>query len=119
MGTVPHWKALRYGKDGSRELSCGSASSILKSNNLLHKRGFVKIQWLHTVNLENGEEILLNAHFLYSKVLQVTFSASLLRDRSLEILAVSNYFSPRCTYPLCRFLFKFSDKCPKFIFSIT
>ena len=52
--TVPHWKALRNGKDGSRELSCGSTSSIcqgiLKSHNLLHKQGFVKTQSLHTVN---------------------------------------------------------------------
>ena len=52
--TVPHWKALRYGKDGSREISCGSTSSIcqdiLKSDNLLHKRGFVKTQSLRTVS---------------------------------------------------------------------
>ena len=50
---VPHWKALRYGKDGPRQLSCGSISSIcqaiLKSDNLLHKWGFVDSQSLRTV----------------------------------------------------------------------
>ena len=50
---MPHWKALRYGKDGSRGLSCCSTFSIcqgvLKSENLLHKRGFVKTQSLRTV----------------------------------------------------------------------
>ena len=43
--TVPHWEALRHGKDGSRGLSCDRTSSIcqdiLKSDNLLHKPGFV------------------------------------------------------------------------------
>ena len=43
--TVPHLKALKYGKDGSGGLSCGSTSNIcqdvLKSNNLLHKTGIV------------------------------------------------------------------------------
>ena len=42
---VPHLKALRYGKDETRGLSCGSTSriwqDILKSDNLLHKQGFV------------------------------------------------------------------------------
>ena len=61
--TVPHWKALRYGKNGSRELSCGSTSSIcqgiLKSDNLLHKRAFVKTQSLHTVF------ILVNLDFIF------------------------------------------------------
>ena len=36
---VPHWKALRYGKDDSREKSCGSILNIhqdgLKSGNIL------------------------------------------------------------------------------------
>ena len=45
---VPHWKALRYGKDKSRRLSCGSTlnihQDILKSGNLLHKWGFVDSQ---------------------------------------------------------------------------
>ena len=40
---MPQWKALRYGKDDSREQSCGSTfiihQDILKSENLLHKRG--------------------------------------------------------------------------------
>ena len=55
--TVPHWKALRYGKDGTRGLSCGSTSNIcqdvLKSANLLHKQCFVDSQTqttLHPVN---------------------------------------------------------------------
>ena len=43
--TVPHLKGLRYGKDESRGLSCGCTSSIcqdvMKSDNLLHKWGFV------------------------------------------------------------------------------
>ena len=51
--TAPHWKALRYGKDGSSELSFGSTSSvcqgILKSDNLLLKQGFVKTQSLRIV----------------------------------------------------------------------
>ena len=54
--TVPNWKALRYGKDESRGISCGSTSSIcqdiLKSDNLLHKQGFVKTQSLHTVKFD-------------------------------------------------------------------
>ena len=56
---MPHWIALRHGKNGSRELSCGSTSSIcqniLKSDNLLHKGGFVKTQSLRTAsrNLQN------------------------------------------------------------------
>ena len=56
--TVPHWKALRYGKDESRELSCGSTSSIcqgiLKSHNLLHKQGFVETQSIRTVIAKKG-----------------------------------------------------------------
>ena len=43
--TVPHWKALIHGKDYSRGQSCGSTLNIyqefLKSENLLHKWGFV------------------------------------------------------------------------------
>ena len=42
--TVPHWKALRYGNDESRGISYNSTLNIcqdvLKSGNLLHKRGF-------------------------------------------------------------------------------
>ena len=51
--TVPDWKALRYYKGELRELSCGSTPSIckgiLESDNLPHKQGFVKTQFLHTV----------------------------------------------------------------------
>ena len=51
--TVPHWKALRYGKNGSRGLSCDSTFSIcqdiLKIENLLHKQGLVETQLLRTV----------------------------------------------------------------------
>ena len=46
--TVPHLKALRYGKFETRGLSCGGTSSIcqaiLKSDNLLHKWGFADSQ---------------------------------------------------------------------------
>ena len=39
------WERSRYGKDESRELNCGSTSSIyqdiLNGDNLLHKLGFV------------------------------------------------------------------------------
>ena len=42
--TVPHLKFIIHGKYETRGLSCGSTSSIcqeiLKSDNLLHKRGF-------------------------------------------------------------------------------
>ena len=52
--TVHHLKALIYGKYETRGLSCGNTSSIchgtLKSENLLHKMGFVKTQWLRTVD---------------------------------------------------------------------
>ena len=50
--TVPQLKALSYDRYERRGHSCGSTSSIcqdiLKSDNLLHKRGFVKTQSLHT-----------------------------------------------------------------------
>ena len=53
VDTVPHWNALRYGKDDSRGLSCGSALNIhqdvLKSGNLLHKQEFVDSQFDTTV----------------------------------------------------------------------
>ena len=43
--TVPYRKSLKYGIYERRGLSCGSTSSIcqdfLKSDNLLHKQGFV------------------------------------------------------------------------------
>ena len=46
---VPYWKALRYGKDDSRGLSCGSTLNIhqdsLKNGNSLHKWGFVDSQF--------------------------------------------------------------------------
>ena len=61
--TVPHWKALRYGKDNSRGLSCISTLNIhqgvLKSGNLLHKRGFVDSQLNCTVPLHNVESVRL------------------------------------------------------------
>ena len=50
---VPHWKALKYGKDDSRGLSCGSTLNIhqevLKNENLLHTRGFPDSQFGNTV----------------------------------------------------------------------
>ena len=53
--TVPYWKALRYDKDETRELSCGSTSRIcqdvLKSGNFLHKWDFFKTQLLCTVSV--------------------------------------------------------------------
>ena len=46
--TESHWKALRYSKYGSRKLRCCSTFSIcqyvLKSDNLLHERGFRVVQ---------------------------------------------------------------------------
>ena len=54
--TVPHWKALRSGKNETRGVSCSSNSSIynddLKRANLLHKRGPVDSQLIATVNWE-------------------------------------------------------------------
>ena len=51
--TVPHWKALRYGKADLRGLSCGSTlkiyQDVLKSGSLLHKQGFVDSQFGTTV----------------------------------------------------------------------
>ena len=51
---VHQWKALRYSKDDSRGLSCGSTLNIhqnlLKSGNLLHKQGFVDSQFCTTVH---------------------------------------------------------------------
>ena len=51
--TVPHCKALRYGEDETGGLNCGSTSSIckgvLKSGNLLHKRGLDDFQSHTTV----------------------------------------------------------------------
>ena len=53
--SVPHWKALRYGRYESRGLSCGSTFSIcqdiLKIENLLHKQGLVETQLLRTVGI--------------------------------------------------------------------
>ena len=50
--TVAHQKALSSGKREPRGLSCSGTLNIcrrlLKSVNLLYKRGFVKAQWLHT-----------------------------------------------------------------------
>ena len=55
--TVPHWKSLSYGKDESRELSCGFTSSIcldiMKSDNFLHKQEFVDSLSQTTVHAEN------------------------------------------------------------------
>ena len=52
--TVAHLKALTYGKYETRGLSCGSTLSIfkdvLKSGNLLHKRGFVDSQTVTTIS---------------------------------------------------------------------
>ena len=60
--TVPHWKALRYGKDGSKGLSCGSTSSIcedfLKSDNLLHKQGLVDSQLKTTVTKQENDTLI-------------------------------------------------------------
>ena len=53
--TVPHWKALRYGKVDLRELRCGSNlnlnihKDVLKSGNLLHIWGFGDFQFGNTV----------------------------------------------------------------------
>ena len=58
--TVPDWRGLRYVKDESIGLDCDSTSSIsqdiLKSDNLLHKQGFVKTQSSYTVTTVNESE---------------------------------------------------------------
>ena len=50
---VPHFKALRYGKDEKGRLSSRGISSIcqdvLKNGNLLHKTGLVDSQMVGTV----------------------------------------------------------------------
>ena len=50
--TVPHLKALRYGKDDSKGQSCGSTfnicQGILKIEDLLHEKGLVETQLLRT-----------------------------------------------------------------------
>ena len=49
---ITYWKALRCGKYETRGLNCGSTLSIcqdvLKSDNLLHKLGFVD-SLMHTI----------------------------------------------------------------------
>ena len=51
---MPHWKALSSGKYVPRQLSCGSTLNIcqgvLKSANLLHKRGFILFPMASTVH---------------------------------------------------------------------
>ena len=51
--TVPHLKALKYDKEGSRQLCCGCTFStyqdVLKNDNLLHKQGFVDFIMYTTV----------------------------------------------------------------------
>ena len=53
--TVPHLKALRYGKEASRGLCCGSTFNIIQGilniEDLLHKQGLVETQLLRTVIL--------------------------------------------------------------------
>ena len=59
--TVPHWKALRYGKDESKRLSYDSTPSIcpdvLKSDNLLHKQGFVD-SLVHIIEDDNALDVV-------------------------------------------------------------
>ena len=54
---VPHWKALGCGKYEPRGLSYGSTLNIcqgvLKSANLLHKRGFISFPMASTVDKTN------------------------------------------------------------------
>ena len=53
--TVTHCEGLRYGKDESRELSCGCTSSIcqdvMKSDNLLHTQGFCWFSFANHCNI--------------------------------------------------------------------
>ena len=60
---VPHWKALRYGIDDLRGLSCGSTLNIyqdvLKNVNLLHKRGFVGSKFGTTVDVRMNKRFIL------------------------------------------------------------
>ena len=68
---VHHWKAVRYSKDDSRGLSCGSTLNIhqdlLKSGNLLHKQGFVDSQFCTTVHYTRltAAIALFNKFFVY------------------------------------------------------
>ena len=65
--TVSNWKALRYGKDESRVLSCDSTLKIhqvvLKSGDLLYKRGFVDSQLSSIVNYEVGDGELVKLYY--------------------------------------------------------
>ena len=53
---MSHLKAFRHGKYETKGLSCGITSSIcqdvLKSDNLLHKQGFVDSQMKTTVSVD-------------------------------------------------------------------
>ena len=58
--TVPYLKGLRYGKDESKGLNCGCTSvicqDVMKSDNLLHKQGFVDSQMV--ANVERKKQLL-------------------------------------------------------------
>ena len=66
---VPHLKARRYGKYDLRGLSYGSTVNIyqdvLKSGNLLHKRGFVDSQLSSTVDRGKSEISLSFFSYIY------------------------------------------------------
>ena len=67
--TLRNWRALRYGKDDSRGLSCGSTLNVpqvvLKSGNLLRKQGFADSQFGTTVS-RPAEEERVRKHTLLS-----------------------------------------------------
>ena len=66
---IPHLKAVKNGKYEKRGLSGGSTPSFcqdfLKSNNLLHKQGFVDFQTKTTVHAKRIQgRILIIAQFV-------------------------------------------------------
>ena len=75
---MPHWRALRYVKDEKRRHGFGSTSAIcqdvLKTDNLLHKRGHVDSQMVSTVYA-----------FYFSKKVLITFVCQVFNE-NYEIL---------------------------------
>ena len=67
--TVPHWKALRYGKDQSRgvsyDITLSICQDVLKTGNLLHKQGIVDSLLHNNVNFLPFCRNLRNSEFLH------------------------------------------------------
>ena len=69
--TVPHLKALRYGKDVFIGLSCGNTFNIIQGilniEDLLHKQGLVETQLLRTVTHQACEGLGTNMYVSHMK----------------------------------------------------